>query len=421
MDHNRAYKLGRAFRLGLAFSLGKQHQQGMAMDRWITIHPFGEGKNADYARIFINDDTGVIETGAGGRFNGKTLKEAFSKESKSSESQQATKTPKAIYVTYPNGIESMLFSIEGEPDKIHDDGGNYYDVKGGLQTAIERAKAIGAKVENYDPDDPYDPNSSPWNRDRKKKAEQQARLPGQRKEVQKVKPKHRADFKDEAKPETHAFMDEFAKGMSKAKSNLDFEFYGQRAMQKALKKLPDGTVFVNNYEYGYYLKQDGQWYKKDYETPDGYSGMDVTEPPNFADTGMNGKLFFGIGGNLKQAEANKKVIDYAGVENKQTPKTDSTNYDRQKAKDALLEGGKEWKGGKHHRIYIDPHQAAKFIGLELDSYKTGNIKNARFNGEKISNNKAWKMWSALNDSYYDVYADRVVTKSEYLDEKFNKA
>ena len=221
MNLDTAKRLGRAFKMGMAFAKGRNHVEAanMAMDRWITIHPFGKGRNADFARIFINDETGIIETGAGGKFNGKTLKQAFSRE----------------------------------------------------------------KEEEYNP----------------------ARLPGERKEVEKVKPKHRAGFKDDAKPETQAFMDEFAKGMSKAKSNLDFEFYGQGAMQKALNKLPDGTVFVNNYEYGYYLKQDGQWYKKDYETPDGYIGMDVTEPPNFADTGMNGKLFFGIGGNLKQAEANK--------------------------------------------------------------------------------------------------------------------
>ena len=50
----------------------------MAEDGWITIHPNGKGKNADYARIYVDDD-GIIQTGAGGKFNGKSLKDAFSK------------------------------------------------------------------------------------------------------------------------------------------------------------------------------------------------------------------------------------------------------------------------------------------------------------------------------------------------------
>jgi hypothetical protein len=52
MNKQHAFRLGKAFRLGLAFSVGRNHKQGVAMDGWITIHPYGKGKNADYARIF---------------------------------------------------------------------------------------------------------------------------------------------------------------------------------------------------------------------------------------------------------------------------------------------------------------------------------------------------------------------------------
>lgn len=238
MDHNRAYKLGRAFRLGLAFSLGKQHQQGMAMDRWITIHPFGKGKNADYARIFINDDTGVIETGAGGRFNGKTLKEAFSKESKSPESQ--------------------------------------------------------------------------WEKE-KKQAEENARLPGERKVVDRQKEKRRADMKD-ADEVTQKFKDAFSAEMGQTKDRKRYEMNGQPAFQKALETLPDGTFFVNYNDNSYYLKEGGTWLKRDYDGYDFRATTDVTEPPSFADTDLNGKWLFGIGGNLKQAESNKRIHQMFGIQ-----------------------------------------------------------------------------------------------------------
>jgi hypothetical protein len=228
MDHNRAYKLGRAFRLGLAFSLGKQHQQGMAMDRWITIHPFGKGKNADYARIFINDDTGVIETGAGGRFNGKTLKEAFSKENA------------------------------------------------------------------------------------QKKAEQQAKLPSERKEVDIVKRKRGFDMKD-ADSVSEKFKDAFNAAIGNANSRMDYEMNGQPAFQKALETLPEGTVFVNGSDTDYYIKENGQWLKRSYDDPDRMTTTDVTEPPSFGDTDINGKWLFGIGGSLKQAEANKKMHQMFGI------------------------------------------------------------------------------------------------------------
>ena len=81
MDRKTAYLLGRAFAFGNCIG------SGMAMDgeRWITIHPWGKGKNADYQRVKIDDDSGKIVGGMGFKFQGKTLKEAFSKEKKTAE------------------------------------------------------------------------------------------------------------------------------------------------------------------------------------------------------------------------------------------------------------------------------------------------------------------------------------------------
>lgn len=76
MDNRTAYFLGRAFAFGNCVG------SGMAMDgeRWITIHPWGKGKNADYQRIKIDDESGKIVGGMNFKFQGQTLKEAFSKD-----------------------------------------------------------------------------------------------------------------------------------------------------------------------------------------------------------------------------------------------------------------------------------------------------------------------------------------------------
>lgn len=44
-------------------------------------------------------------------------------------------------------------------------------------------------------------------------------------------------------------------------------------------------------------------------------------------------------------------------------------------------GFKRWTKGGYDRLYID----ATACGLEYDTYKSGNISSATFNGEAISN------------------------------------
>ena len=74
-----------AFFKGLAFAKGLnfgEKNRGMAEDRWITIHPFGNMKQGEadagegkryYQRIFINDETDEIEGGLGGKLNGTKI------------------------------------------------------------------------------------------------------------------------------------------------------------------------------------------------------------------------------------------------------------------------------------------------------------------------------------------------------------
>lgn len=59
-------------------------------------------------------------------------------------------------------------------------------------------------------------------------------------------------------------------------------------------------------------------------------------------------------------------------------------------------GFKRWTKGNHDRLYVD----AKELGLKCTYYKTGNISNAIFQGERISNCEARRMKAAK--TYVDV-------------------
>src|SRR5690606_40070996 len=49
-------------------------------------------------------------------------------------------------------------------------------------------------------------------------------------------------------------------------------------------------------------------------------------------------------------------------------------------------GGNRWTKGNYDRVYFNGW--AKFIGLEIERYKSGNIYSASLNGEPISNSEA---------------------------------
>lgn len=90
-----------------------------------------------------------------------------------------------------------------------------------------------------------------------------------------------------------------------------------------------------------------------------------------------------------------------------------------------LEGmGKLWEKGGNIRFYLDSDKALKnAIGLTIDRYKSGAISSAKIKGEKISNNKAWKISSSANNSYIDLVNRKVVSDNEdiikFFSSKFN--
>ena len=77
----------------------------------------------------------------------------------------------------------------------------------------------------------------------------------------------------------------------------------------------------------------------------------------------------------------------------------------------ILSTGKLWEKGEHSRIYLNAEEVAKVIGFAWQSYKTGNVKNASFNEEKISNSKMQKVFDAIDGVFYDNLAKTINSES----------
>lgn len=58
-----------------------------------------------------------------------------------------------------------------------------------------------------------------------------------------------------------------------------------------------------------------------------------------------------------------------------------------------------WIKGDMDRIYINNKDLKAVFGLEIEYYKSGNIKSATLNGDKLSNNKAFGL--LRNKIYFD--------------------
>ena len=70
-------------------------------------------------------------------------------------------------------------------------------------------------------------------------------------------------------------------------------------------------------------------------------------------------------------------------------------------------GGNQWIAGTNHRVYFRPHY---ILGLQIERYKTGSLRNVTMNGERISNSKAGRIMNAK--LYVDVTTGEVVTDLE---------
>ena len=114
---SKARRLGTAFGLGIAYATGIT----AAMDeaKWITVHPNGTGANANGDPIkgrplLIDDETGTILGGMGGKGKGKKLtdfktsRKKMTFKSSGSASKPEGTTSGAQAVTQPKTLKDAL-------------------------------------------------------------------------------------------------------------------------------------------------------------------------------------------------------------------------------------------------------------------------------------------------------------------------
>lgn len=83
------------------------------------------------------------------------------------------------------------------------------------------------------------------------------------------------------------------------------------------------------------------------------------------------------------------------------------------AETVVAVGGNRWTtpDGQHDRIYIDRPLWMSWVGLEITQYKSGSIRYASLNGEKISNSEADRIWHAFRHVYVDVATGELTIQS----------
>lgn len=71
-------------------------------------------------------------------------------------------------------------------------------------------------------------------------------------------------------------------------------------------------------------------------------------------------------------------------------------------------GGNRWTKNGYDRVYFN--NWARFIDLEIERYKTGNIYSASLRGEPISNSEARRLLGAITKVYWDAADGQIHVK-----------
>jgi len=71
------------------------------------------------------------------------------------------------------------------------------------------------------------------------------------------------------------------------------------------------------------------------------------------------------------------------------------------AEQIIAIGGREWNKGGKHRVYLNDDVWTRLIGLEIETYKSGNISSATLGGERISNAEARRYLDAISGVYWE--------------------
>ena len=426
MNAERAEELGRAFALGYVYGHGVLMAQDEA--RWITVHPNGTGANANGDPIkgrplLIDDETGSILGGMGGKGKGKKLTDfKTSRKKMTFKSSGSASKPAEPHHNNPSlaGISpaSAAQPQGSAPAPASASASSYKEAAERVKQIQERQKDIDRQIHSLVSTVDWNDSDAP---EAKQALSQIAKL---RSDYAKLNDDLGSAIKERAALEkttdhpnfTHAttgrsegeitsgswereqarkhrnFMaNTFGTSSSETPANATKkETNGLKIKQpeKSEISLPKPAAPANWREMSYgeqfAAKMDMQ---KQFLTPDlDYSKLSekdlntyervAKEAANERDRYFDGKTV------TTNADLAQKRLDQ--IQDYKTYRGSALKS--QEAAADVRQYGKLWESsdGRVKRLYLKPYN----LGLKTEKYKTGNIKNATVNGEPISNSKA---------------------------------
>ena len=357
MDAEKAGKIGRAFALGYVYGHGMLMAQDEA--KWITVHPNGTGANANGDPIkgrplLIDDETGTILGGMGGKGKGKKLTD------------------------FKTSRKKMTFKSSGSASKPAKPHHNNPSLAGSGPFAAMARKFARENPEKF------------------AEAQKQRGQPGKNptiaamrelNQLQHPAPSAGTPPASAAQPQVSAPAPASASGASGSETK---ETNGLKIKQPENSEisLPKPAVPANWREMSYgeqfAAKMDMQ---KQFLTPDlDYSKLsekDLNRYERVAKEAANERdRYFGGKTVTTNADLAQKRLDQ--IQDYKTYRGSALKS--QEAAADVRQYGKLWESsdGRVKRLYLKPYN----LGLKTEKYKTGNIKNATVNGEPISNSKA---------------------------------
>ena len=426
MNAERAEELGRAFALGYVYGHGVLMAQDEA--RWITVHPNGTGANANGDPIkgrplLIDDETGSILGGMGGKGKGKKLTDfKTSRKKMTFKSSGSASKPAKPHHNNPSlaGIPpaSAAQPQGSAPVPASASASSYKEAAERVKQIQEQQKDIDRQIHSLVSTVDWNDSDAP---EAKQALSQIAKL---RSDYAKLNDDLGSAIKERAALEkttdhpnfTHAttgrsegeitsgswereqarkyrnFMaNTFGTSSSETPANATKrETNGLKIKQpeKSEISLPKPAAPANWREMSYgeqfAAKMDMQ---KQFLTPDlDYSKLSekdlntyervAKEAANERDRYFDGKTV------TTNADLAQKRLDQ--IQDYKTYRGSALKS--QEAAADVRQYGKLWESsdGRVKRLYLKPYN----LGLKTEKYKTGNIKNATVNGEPISNSKA---------------------------------
>ena len=342
MDAERAEELGRAFALGYVYGHGVLMAQDEA--KWITVHPNGTGANANGDPIkgrplLIDDETGSILGGMGGKGKGKKLTDfKTSRKKMTFKSSSASKPAKphhnnpSLAGSGPFAAMARKFAREN-PEKFAE--AQKQRGQPGKNPTIAAMRELN-QLRHSAPSAGIPPASIPPANATKKETNGLKIKQPETSEISLPKPAVPANWRE------MSYGEQFAAKMDMQKQFLTPDLDYSKLSEKDL----------NTYE------------------------RVAKEAANERDRYFDGKTV------TTNADLAQKRLDQ--IQDYKTYRGSALKS--QEAAADVRQYGKLWESsdGRVKRLYLKPYN----LGLKAEKYKTGNIKNATVNGEPISNSKA---------------------------------